>query len=244
MIRPLAALAPHPRDVKLAVRAIIVSVWVRTPAFTLSQLVLKHPRARIDLPRLDPSARLGIVVDEHPIAVPGTALPVAELQAAAGRLPETGIGDCDWLALLQFRTDRPEERSVPSHARWIGGHAFLGNTVMKRMAMMVERQMNRPISRADSQGDRIVRVVALESVVVEPDDLPVAIGEPASGQTHTSVGVIVRHVLIILVGGQRILLEGQAVDALPEISLNGQRFGIHHAVTEFGDLDFRTGVGQ
>ncbi len=112
------------------------------------------------------------------------------------------------------------------------------------MAVMVERQVDGPVLRADAQGDRIVGVVALKCVVLEPNHMPITIREPASGQAHASVGVIIRHVLTALVGDHRILLERQAVDALPETSLNGERFSIHHAVADLGDLDVRTAVGQ
>ena len=109
---------------------------------------------------------------------------------------------------------------------------------------MVERQVDRSVFRANPQGDRIVGVVALEIVVFEPNGLPLAGRQFPPGQAHLPLGVVVADVLVLLVGGQGVLLKRQAVNALPKAALDCKGAGVNDAVAGPGNLEISQAAGR
>jgi len=248
VVGPLAAFSPDPGGVQPAVRAVVVSVGVRASRLAPAHGVPEESSGGVYLPGVAPCSRFGVVIDEHPVAVAGAATPVAELQSAVGTLPKPRIRDADWLAVLKIRFDRAEQRRVPFDAVRIGSGTLLGGPVVKRMAVMVECQVYRPVLRAYSDGDDVVCVVAAEIVVAETNGLPVACRKSPPCQAHAPLAVVIADVLVPCMGYDGILLKRQAVDGLAESPLDRQRRGIDPAVPNLNSLELcpcgQRGYGQ
>ena len=110
---------------------------------------------------------------------------------------------------------------------------------MKRIVVVIKCQMDRSILGADTDGNRIVGVVAPEVVVLEPNHLPLVAGKLPPGNANLPFRVVVRDVLMTLMRHQGILLKRLTIDGTAEATVDRQGLRVDNRVACFGDGELR-----